>query len=61
MTDCVASPRAAIVGFMELTDFVELMDFSELLKLTEIVQTHGKSSNSLKKRFLPLGQSPFID
>ena len=55
MTDCTASPWAAIVepmDFPELTNFVnfaELKNFAELAELTEKDWTPGKSLNSQKR------------
>jgi len=43
MTDCTASPQAALVDFVELANFAELADFTELAE---------KGSNSWK-RFKP--------
>jgi len=68
MTDCVASPQAAIaklIDFLELIDFVdfaELKNFAELAKLTEKDQTPRKVQMLGKKReFLPAGPPPFTN
>jgi len=64
MTDCAASPQAAIIflDFLELTDFVnlaELTNFENLLNSQRL--NSQRSLNSQKREFLPPGQPPFIN
>jgi len=53
MTDCAASPQAAITELTNFLDFTELMNFAELSELTEEDWTHGKVQTRGKRVELP--------